>query len=245
VIHFACRQCGKDVQAPDHAAGKMGKCPSCGAKVQVPKAHEPKSVGIGPPSPPPLPSTPHNDGTKACPYCGEEIKQVAIICRFCGMNLLSGETTRAQGHGVRSAGVASPAQVPERTLWQGNPTHWAYLGSYVLAGILIPVVIGIPLLIWVILDRKHTVYTVTNKRVTQKRGIIGKDLSEVDLKDIRNVLVKYGILDRLLGIGNIGLGTAAQAGIEIKLNGCRDPERIRQIIVDAKDRSRELSHQAE
>jgi len=224
------------------AAGEACPVKFIGAVIKansIGQAQEFKSVVGQSPSPPPLPSTPPNDGTKACPYCGEEIKQVAIICRFCGTHLASGETIGAQAHGVRSAG---PVQVAERILWQDNPTHWAYLGVYVLTAILIPVVIGIPLLIWAILDRKHTVYTLTNKRVTQKRGIIGKDLSEVDLKDIRNVLVKYGVLDRILGIGNIGVGTAAQAGIEIKMNGCRNPERVRQLIVDAKDRARELSY---
>ena len=245
MIHFACCQCGKEVRAPDDGAGRMGKCPSCGAKVQVPQAQESKSVVGQPPSPLPLPSALPNGGTKACPYCGEGIKQAAIVCRFCGMNLASGETTRAHGHAARTVGPPTPTQVPERALWQDNPTHWAYLGIYILAGILVPVLIGIPLLIWAILDRKHTVYTVTNRRVTQKRGIIGKDLSEVDLKDIRNVLVKYGVLDRILGIGNVGVGTAAQAGIEIKMNGCRDPEHVRRLIVDAKDRARELSYQAE
>ncbi len=245
MINFTCSQCGKDVQAPYHLAGKMGKCPACGARVHVSQAQEPKSVGSSAASPPPLPSMPPNDGTKACPYCGEEIKQVAIVCRFCGMNLVSGETTRMPGQGANTASPVSAAHVAERTLWRDNPTHWAYLSVYILGAFLIPLVIGIPIVIWAILDRKHTVYTVTNKRVTQKSGIIGKDLSEVDLKDIRNVLVKYGILDRLLGIGNIGLGTAAQAGIEIKMKGFRDPERIRKLIVDAKDRARELSRQAE
>lgn len=244
MIHFTC-QCGKDVQAPDGAAGKMGKCPSCGAEVKVPLPQERKSDGIGPVSPPPLPSMAPDGGTKACPYCGEEIKQAAIICRFCGMNLVSGETTMAQGQGARTAGLTGPVHVAERTLWQDNPTHWAYLGVYVLAGVLTPVLIGIPLLIWAILDRKHTVYTLTNKRVIQKRGIIGKDLSEIDLKDIRNVLVRYGVLDRLLGIGNVGLATAGHAGIEIKITGCRGPERVRQLIVEAKDRSREFPQQAE
>jgi len=244
VIHFTCR-CGKEVQAPDSAAGKIGKCPTCGAKVEVPRPEVRDTDPVGAVSPPPLPAESRNGGTKACPYCGEEIKQSAIICRFCGMNLVSGETTRAHGHGANTPGPPTPAQAPERTLWLDNPTHWAYLGIYILAGILVPVLIGIPLLIWAILDRKHTVYTVTNRRVTQKRGIIGKDLSEVDLKDIRNVLVKYGVLDRLLGIGNIGLATAGHAGIEIKMNGCRDPERVRKLIVEAKDRAREVSYTTE
>jgi len=129
---------------------------------------------------------------------------------------------------------ASAGQHQETILWEDNPAHWAYLGFYVLGAILIPLLIGVPLLIWAMLDRKHTVYTVTSKRVVQKRGIIGRDMSEVELKDIRNVVVKYGILDRLLGIGNIGLGTAAHSGMEIKLKGCRHPERVRQLIVDAK-----------
>ena len=77
------------------------------------------------------------------------------------------------------------------------------------------------------------------------RGIIGKDLSEIELRDVRNVLVKYGILDRLLGIGDVGLATAGHAGVEIKLTGCRDPERIRKIIVDAKDRLGASSYRAE
>ena len=247
MIHFTCH-CGKEVQAPDNAVGKMGQCPSCGAKIQVPRSQEPEGTGIGPATPPPLSLTPPpfpsmspNDGTKACPYCGEEIKQVAIICRFCRMDLASDETARAQGHDVHSAGVAVavPVQMVERTLWQDNPTHWSYLGFYVLAAILIPVVVGIPLLIWAILDRKHTVYTVTNIHVTRKRGIIGKDLSEVDVKDIRNVLVMYGVSDRILGFGTVGVATAAQAGIEIKMTGCRAPESVRQLIVDAKDRTRE------
>ena len=143
----------------------------------------------------------------------------------------------------------APAQMPERTLWQGNPTHWKYLVLYIFCGLLvltlIGTLIGIPLLIYVILDRKYTAYTVTNRRVTQKRGIISRESSEISLKDIRNVLVKSGILARLLGFGDIGLATAGGAGVEIKMKGIRDPERVRQLIVEASDRVRELSYSTE
>ena len=156
---------------------------------------------------------------------------------------------------ARTPGGGGPLQVGEQTLWQDNPSQWVYLGHYVLIGIpllvgcyilsdiLPPVLIGMPLLIWAILDRKYTVYTVTDRRVIQKRGIIGRHLSEVDLVDIRNVVVKYGVLGRILGFGSVLLGTAAHAGMEIQMSGCRNPEVVRQLITDTKDRARKLTQQ--
>ena len=35
-IAFRCSHCHKDVQAPDAAAGKRGKCPFCGQSNYVP-----------------------------------------------------------------------------------------------------------------------------------------------------------------------------------------------------------------
>ena len=35
-IAFSCEFCGKKIEAPDNAAGKWGKCPSCHSKLYVP-----------------------------------------------------------------------------------------------------------------------------------------------------------------------------------------------------------------
>lgn len=180
--------------------------------------------------------TPPNQGTKACPYCGEDIKQSAIICRFCGMDLVSHNATRSRSPKAGTSKAPAREREAEQVLWEANPSHWAYLPVYLLGAILAPFVIGVFLLIWAILDRKHTVYTVSNRRVIEKRGIIGRNLSEVNLNDIRNVIVKYGVLDRLLGIGAVGVATAGQAGVEIKITGCKDPQSVRRLIVDAKDK---------
>jgi hypothetical protein len=41
-IAFNCASCGKEVKAPDSAAGKRGKCPFCQQSVQVPAPPPPQ-----------------------------------------------------------------------------------------------------------------------------------------------------------------------------------------------------------
>jgi len=95
--------------------------------------------------------------------------------------------------------------------------------------------VGLFILIWVWLDRKHRLYTLTTKRVVQRSGIIARETSEVYLTDIRNIVMKYDILERILGVGNLGLATAGHAGIEILIKGVPHPDLLRQMIVAAKD----------
>lgn len=44
-ITAACSQCGKAIKAPDDAAGKKGKCPACGAAIEIPAASGAASAG--------------------------------------------------------------------------------------------------------------------------------------------------------------------------------------------------------
>lgn len=37
-----------------------------------------------------------NDQTKSCPFCAEQIKKDAIICRFCQMDLKKGQPVKAK-----------------------------------------------------------------------------------------------------------------------------------------------------
>lgn len=71
---------------------------------------------------------------------------------------------------------------------------------------------------------------VTNKRTIYRRGIISKYTNEVLHSDIRNVEVGQSATQRILGVGNIGISSAGQAGIEIEMSGISNPQSVANLI---------------
>lgn len=94
-IPITCPSCNGKFNAPDAAAGKKGKCPSCGGIIPIPLAapvedvYEAEDFGYRPFDDddfnPPTPSEPpETDDRKPCPKCGERIAREALRCRWCG-----------------------------------------------------------------------------------------------------------------------------------------------------------------
>ena len=77
---------------------------------------------------------------------------------------------------------------------------------------------------------KGTTLTVTNDRTRLRKGILSKSITEVWHRDVRNVQLHQTFFQRITGVGTIGVSSAGQNEIEIKVRGIPDPDQVKTLI---------------
>ena len=111
-----------------------------------------------------------------------------------------------------------------------HPSAVNYLGEFVLGIITLPLGIGVIILIAVMILIKCTSYELTTRRIIVRKGLISKHQDEIWIKDMRAVNLQQSFGQRIFGIGDIEIGTAASAGTEIRMAGIADPSKVVQKI---------------
>lgn len=87
------------------------------------------------------------------------------------------------------------------------PTSWDPIGTIVLVAVAVLVVI-----IWVVvpfLRWRTTTYTLTNRRIITRRGILNKRGHDLPLIRINDVSYDHSLIDRMLGCGTLRIKTAS------------------------------------
>ena len=69
-------------------------------------------------------------------------------------------------------------------------------------------------------------YQVFEDVVVSSIGIISRNSTQVRIADIRGMSVRQSLLGRLIGIGDVTIGTAATGDAEIVMRGVRNPAGI-------------------
>jgi len=131
----------------------------------------------------------------------------------------------------------------ERVIFQGHPSWRAILGFY-LKGILIAAILGVLfklfgassttvfLVVLVLigltvlvgfLKRVATTYTITDRRLNIKRGIVSREIQETRLERVQNVNYKQSVYQRLMQIGDVDFDTAAGDDYNFVFAGVADP----------------------
>ena len=162
-----------------------------------------------------------NPNLFSCPDCFELISKRASMCPHCGAALRENNSCPPQNFSGNQANISEEEEIDVF-----HPSAMNYLWGIVLGIITLPVVIGIFILLYIYIDIHYTKYELTSHRIIIRRGLIAKFQNEIWIKDMRAVNLNQGIWQRIIGVGNIYIGTAATAGTEICINGIGNPQKI-------------------
>ena len=134
----------------------------------------------------------------------------------------------------------------ERVIFEGHPSWRAILGFY-LKGLLIAIVAGViaklidggattvfgvvfVILVVVLLvgfmKRVATTYSITDRRLNIKRGIISREIQETRLERVQNVNFVQSVYQRLMQIGDVDFDTAGSDDYMFIFAGVANPEEV-------------------
>jgi uncharacterized membrane protein YdbT with pleckstrin-like domain len=137
-------------------------------------------------------------------------------------------------------------QSGEKVIYQGHPSWRAILGFYlkgalvgaaagVLAG-LIDSSTGLGILVFIVvlaitilvgfIKRVATVYTITDRRLNIKVGIIARKVQETRLQRVQNVNYGQGVYERVMQIGDVEFITAGTDESNFVFAGVAQPEQV-------------------
>lgn len=92
------------------------------------------------------------------------------------------------------------------------------------------VMVCAPILIVWLLRCLSTRLTIDEETILLRRGLLSSDLNEIHHADVKNVRVHQSLIQRLLGVGTLGISSAGQGDIEILVEGIPNPRKARDII---------------
>jgi len=194
-----CPECGRSSEAAPQEIGLPMKCPGCGREFEI-----------------------SNPNLVPCPDCFELVSKRATVCPHCGAPLASS--------GPAAAGKRGPQDFEsfrdEKVIIHCHPSLRNYLGTIALGILTFVVLFGIYLLLRVWFDTLLTRYRITNLRIVVTKGWIAKSQKEIWIKDMRGANLVQNAWQRIIGVGDISIGTAATAETEICLVGIRRPQAV-------------------
>jgi uncharacterized membrane protein YdbT with pleckstrin-like domain len=144
-------------------------------------------------------------------------------------------------------------QSGERVIYEGHPSWRAILGFYlkgalvgaaagVLAGLIrsstslavltFAVILAVTILVGFI-KRVATVYTITDRRLNIKIGIVSRKVQETRLQRVQNVNYNQGVYERIMQIGDVEFTTAGTDESNFVFAGVAQPEQVVQQVEHA------------
>ena len=161
------------------------------------------------------------------------------------MDLLEGETVLWRGrptwrayigyflkYGVLALAVGVIVEILKDTVWDGAPRGYAW-------GVTVVLLIVVFLVVYI--RKLQTLYIVTTERIYIRKGILSRQDHSTTHARVQNVNQTQGILDRMLGTGDVEFETAGSDDFEFRFYAVRHPAALVKLVaeVEADQRDRD------
>ena len=180
-----------------------------------------------------------------------------IVCEACCVRLSSGgaaaggdETAPASPAAGSVQATADAMKDAEVVLWSASPSVLPYLPRYVLVGLAFLGNLVVAAVVWWLfllgawvclvlvadweLRRRATRYTITRRRVIRRTGYLRRVQQEVQTRDVREVQLHQGPIERLFGVGTVEIATAATAKRELLIAKVPNAKKVMEVLRQAR-----------
>jgi hypothetical protein len=153
-----------------------------------------------------------------CPDCGKPVSNSAHACPNCGYPVAE---KLAQPPGA-SAPPAQPE--PREPLAEVRPSWWGYFWHVFFFWLIVPPIIAY-------FRRAATVLRIFPNRITLTRGLLAKCYRDYNPRDIRSIDIDQSFFQRMVGVGDLTISTAATAEGAERIDSIPNPQGVRDLIL--------------
>jgi len=216
-----CPDCGKDVSSLAPA------CPGCGRPIEPAGGApaDPRAALSAPAVGAAVPETTLWQGRPSA---------ILMILRA----LVRTGFALAIGPGVlfalhRAALTVSPESLPAARGaldWYRTGNHAAFVPWVALGLAALIAVHGLARMLHAVLGTLGRHYRVTTQRIVLEKGIMSKDIDELDLRVVDDTRLHQSFLERLVGIGQVEILSTDKTDSDIVLSDVAHPKELRELI---------------
>ena len=109
--------------------------------------------------------------------------------------------------------------------WTPSDWDWARYAILAVAALLFIMWVLVPVVRWATSE-----YVITNRRIIVRTGIVARQGRDMQLQRINDVHFEYGVVDRVLGCGNLIVESAGETG-QLRIKAVPDVELIQREVV--------------
>ncbi|MCP4833325.1 MAG: PH domain-containing protein [Phycisphaera sp.] len=202
-IEIVCDACDRSFPA-DPGLEKM-PCPYCGDVNRIERADGPAAS-----------RSPGPTSSSAPPPSNEELLRTVRPALVRGHPIASLLSFLLLAGGLATVVLALTGGLPEWTRWIG------------IAGGLV----GLGWSFWIfVLGHRWDRLKITDRRTIDERGIVMRSTSEVLHVHVRNLRITQTVWQRIMGIGNMEVDSAAGDGMaDIRITNIPDPDGVKRLI---------------